>query len=779
LILQRKHRHFRNALPERLPELALAALREGQAARAFALSDRWRRIAGASATNLLARAEATKKAGLSVYALEDVLAGLKLDPLHRMLNQRLADWGDEEQKVTAARTLLGLSPRDRETGLAILAACGSVGAGGLRLEDGNLKGWAAWRPSANAHLQADGDAGFDIKLTATGSRASKGGFDRANINIDLRGAQIDGVRLLIDGAIVARTTPSRAGRPLSENPLDCSDETITLFAPVYDDFEATRACLESAEAAIQTCPDAQILVIEDESPEPAISAFIADFGRRPRCTARLNPHNLGFVGTVNRGLALIPKGDVLLFNADTLLPPGVVERFRLIARADPLIGTINPISNHGEFVSFPKPFAYNDFDEANWRRIDRAAEAANAGIAIDLPSGAGFCTFISRACLDAIGGLSDDYLNGYLEDADFGLRAREGGFRNICAPSIYVPHLGSRSFKTGKAALVARNRKTLARHFPDYEAECDAFLAMDPLAKARARVEAKLADSLPRRRLLIAPARLRAALFFRARQLAALEKDSLVALLSQNGRGWTARLVAVSGEVPQNVTLDFDGSPEAFCAEMRKWPHDHVELVEAPDLPFGLAQALAAQSRVDLLVAEAHGMKGQDCAKNLIGLDAMSRAACAVASKTETISFAPPEQDEGALGVVLPFETPEVLRFLMKLGESLEDDDREVFVFGGASMDDALIARGLFVTGGIAFDETSRIVAQYGVSRLLLPYRDGAFWALESYRIFSAAPAAYFDWSLTAFQQASCDLSLEPSLGDAEAIIRLLDWMRQ
>ena len=524
-------------------------------------------------------------------------------------------------------------------------------------------------------------------------------------------------------------------------------------------------------------PEAQILVIDDESPDPAINAFIADFGRRPRCTARVNPHNLGFVGTVNRGLALIPKGDVLLLNADTLLPSGVVERFRLIARADPLIGTINPISNHGEFVSFPKPFAYNDFDDANWRRIDHASANANAGIAIDLPSGAGFCTYISRACLDAVGGLSDDYLNGYLEDADFGLRAREAGFRNICAPSIYVPHLGSRSFKTSKAALVARNRKTLARHFPDYEAECDAFLAMDPLAKARARVECGMADSLPPRRLLIAPARLSAALSFRARELAASKQDALLALLSRNGLGWTARLVAVSGEVPQNVKFDFDGRPEVFCAEMRKWPHDHVELLEAPDLPCGLAQALVAQSRVDLLVAETHGLKGQDCAKKLIGVDAMIRAACGVASKAES-SFAAPEHDEGALGVVLPFETPEVLRLLMKLGESLENDDREIFVFGRTSMDDALIARGLFVTGAIAFDETPRIVNQYGLSRLLLPYRDGAFWALEAYRNFSAAPAAYFDWSLTAFQQASCDLSLEPSLSDAEAIIRLLDWMR-
>jgi GT2 family glycosyltransferase len=88
---------------------------------------------------------------------------------------------------------------------------------------------------------------------------------------------------------------------------------------------------------------------------------------------------------------------------------------------------------------------------------------------------------VTRACLDAVGVLSSRYDRGYLEDVDFCLRAREHGFRNVCAPSVYVGHAGSRSFGSGKRSLVVRNLAIIERRFPNYRAECAAFVALDPL----------------------------------------------------------------------------------------------------------------------------------------------------------------------------------------------------------------------------------------------------------------------------------------------------------
>ena len=111
---------------------------------------------------------------------------------------------------------------------------------------------------------------------------------------------------------------------------------------------------------------------------------------------------------------------------------------------------------------------------------------------IDLPSGVGFCLFITRECLDEVGLLSEAYSRGYFEDVDYCLRAREAGFRNVCATGIYVGHVGNRSFENEKRRLVIRNLAILNERFPDYERECPAFVEADPLKSARANLEERL-----------------------------------------------------------------------------------------------------------------------------------------------------------------------------------------------------------------------------------------------------------------------------------------------
>ncbi len=210
---------------------------------------------------------------------------------------------------------------------------------------------------------------------------------------------------------------------------------------------------------------------------------------------------------------------------------------------------------------------------------------------IDIPSGTGFCLYVTRACLDAIGGLATEFRNGYLEDADFGLRAREAGFRNVCAPSVYVAHLGSRSFKSDKAALVARNRKTLARRFPGYETECDAFVAMDPLSAARCKIE----DSFQlqkKRRCLIGPMRLEPALRERARRLAEEGVELLLILFHRNGETWKALLRASNDASPQSLSLPLDENIAHFLAKIAKWPSDRVELTGLAEFPELLCESV-------------------------------------------------------------------------------------------------------------------------------------------------------------------------------------------
>ena len=111
---------------------------------------------------------------------------------------------------------------------------------------------------------------------------------------------------------------------------------------------------------------------------------------------------------------------------------------------------------------------------------------------VDLPTGVGFCLYVTRACVEAVGPLSETYSRGYYEDVDYCLRAREAGLRNVCATGVYVGHAGSRSFRNEKRRLVARNLRILNERFPDHEPECIAFIKADPLRSARAKMEEQL-----------------------------------------------------------------------------------------------------------------------------------------------------------------------------------------------------------------------------------------------------------------------------------------------
>ena len=81
--------------------------------------------------------------------------------------------------------------------------------------------------------------------------------------------------------------------------------------------------------------------------------------------------NLGFAQSVNLALGRRRGGDVLLLNADTLLPRGAIDRLAAAAYSQADVGTVTPLSNNGEFTSFPLPNVANPLgvlDEIQSRR---------------------------------------------------------------------------------------------------------------------------------------------------------------------------------------------------------------------------------------------------------------------------------------------------------------------------------------------------------------------------------------------------------------------------
>ena len=249
---------------------------------------------------------------------------------------------------------------------------------------------------------------------------------------------------------------------------------VDVIVPVYRDMALTKRCLDSllADSAQVDAgrPEGRIIVIEDESPEPALVTWLIKLARGGAITLLRNPRNLGFVASVNRGMTAAGDHDVALLNSDTEVPSGWLARLQAQAYARPQVASVSPLSNNATICSYPAPGGGPMPEGMTLAGIDAACRAVNAGRFVTAPTTVGFCMYIRRAALDAVGLFdADTFGAGYGEENDFCLRATALGWTHHIACDTFVWHQGGVSFGESAAARVAvATRLLLARH-PAYE----------------------------------------------------------------------------------------------------------------------------------------------------------------------------------------------------------------------------------------------------------------------------------------------------------------------
>lgn len=273
---------------------------------------------------------------------------------------------------------------------------------------------------------------------------------------------------------------------------------LDVIVPVYRGEATTRACIESVLRAAAATPF-ELLVIDDCSPEPALSAWLQQQADAGRLRLLRNEANLGFVGSVNRGMAEHADRDVVLLNSDTEVPPGWLDRLTACAARDPRIATITPFSNEATICSYPFE-GWNDGlpGRLGLAALDRLFATVHAGQTVDLPTGVGFCMWIRRAALDQLGAFDEQaFGRGYGEESDFSMRAAAAGWRNVLAADLFVYHAGSASFGEERLQLVRHAEAVMARRHPSYGAAVAEFIKADHLAPLRDAIdEARAAVSI-------------------------------------------------------------------------------------------------------------------------------------------------------------------------------------------------------------------------------------------------------------------------------------------
>lgn len=273
---------------------------------------------------------------------------------------------------------------------------------------------------------------------------------------------------------------------------------IDVIVPVYRGLGDTRRCVESVLGAT-TRTVWRLILINDCSPEPEVTEYLREVSSTDsRILLLENAENLGFVGTVNRGMSVSADADVLLLNSDAAVANDWLDRIANCAYSRPRVASVTPFSNNATICSYPRFCEDNALPPGyDLSALDRLFAVHLSGHAVEVPTGVGFCMYIRRACLDEIG-LFDvaNFGKGYGEENDFCVRASEAGWVNLHACDTFVLHSGGTSFGATKGPREQQAMETIRRLHPGYEAAVMDYVQRDPARFARVTIDlARTADA--------------------------------------------------------------------------------------------------------------------------------------------------------------------------------------------------------------------------------------------------------------------------------------------
>ncbi len=340
-------------------------------------------------------------------------------------------------------------------------------------------------------------------LVAKGLATSGGGFRFEPANPDIHSSTV---------AIEVKQAFTDIGVGASEAPLDLpsSDYSnldrlysvltsvkrrkICIIVPIYNAASDLKLCIESLVR--NTDQIGRLLLIDDCSPDPTISEILEQYKDYPNITILKNEVNLGFTKTVNRGISEAGEDDVVFLNSDTIVTPGWLQGLRLAAYSGPNIATATALSNNSGVFSVPEINVDNifpaGFDVDDFSRLVRQASISSYP---RVPTGNGFCMFVRRDAIDAIGPLDQvAFPVGYGEENDFCMRAVRAGFEHVCDDRTFVYHKRSASFGNSKSDHYANGRNKLKERYPEYSKLTTIFDRGSPMLAMRWRVRKAVFD---------------------------------------------------------------------------------------------------------------------------------------------------------------------------------------------------------------------------------------------------------------------------------------------
>ncbi len=365
-----------------------------------------------------------------------------------------------------------------------------------------------------------------------------------------------------------------------------------IVVPVYAGRSETLACLQSLR--LTRPPKTRVLVVDDATPEPELARDLDALAGDGVIELLRHPVNRGFAAAVNTALKACRGHDVVLVNADTVLRGDWLERMTHAAYAKAAHGTVTPWSADGSIVSYPLLAP----DAAPLPAAELTALVADVcdRQTVELPVGVGFCLYLRHDCWAAVGEFAADVFGrGYGEETDYCLRARALGYRSVLAADVYVEHIGGRSFGTRRDALWRRAQRLIELRHPGYARAVGRYLARDPLASLRRRLDETRLRRVAKPTVLLVSLALGGGVgaYVAARQRALQSAGYRVVLLTPDGIDARERVrIRAPLLALEDLAYDMPQDMDALVTLLSHTALTHIELNHVLNLPFDLIDAL-------------------------------------------------------------------------------------------------------------------------------------------------------------------------------------------
>lgn len=246
-------------------------------------------------------------------------------------------------------------------------------------------------------------------------------------------------------------------RPVAPVHLPTSPMPVaSLVVPVFGRVDLTSRLLSSLAHCPTDLPY-EVVVVDDASADGgATQSHLAACGG---VTVVTNPENLGYLRSVNAGVAASTGAFVVLLNNDVEVRSGWIDAM-LDEFADPTVGAVGPrMLRPDGTVGEAGSIMWSDGSGYQYGR-GQHPESFHVLYPRDVDYCSAACLVVRRELWNRLGGYDARYAPAYYEDADLCFGIREQGYRVRYRPDAVVVHDEGATHGTDLSAGVKANQAT-------------------------------------------------------------------------------------------------------------------------------------------------------------------------------------------------------------------------------------------------------------------------------------------------------------------------------